>query len=245
MLVRGLMRCPIFKASNSDSDNCQAVYRLSSTAANDDNAKALDEEKETEWFDEYEPGFTKQFRSSQPTEEYVLDPDELEVKFEKVKRKEGPGPLAFILEMAMGRKELCKNRVFENQFTDGRYIDFACLQDPNRGIEVDTVLLKTVGLESLLKVMIDSYVLPSKLTLEMAIDKRTKLISQATIIQCNWVWLEKELLPEVAANLEEKLFGIHVIKDIGLDHPDSSVANRDAPSMASFLAGSSFRNDSS
>jgi hypothetical protein len=47
-LVRGLMRCPIFEASNSDSDNCQAVYRLSSTAANDDNAKMSDKEKATE-----------------------------------------------------------------------------------------------------------------------------------------------------------------------------------------------------
>jgi hypothetical protein len=137
--------------------------------------------------------------------------------------------------MAMEQKELRENRGFENQFTDGRYIDFACLQDPNQGIEVDAASLETIGRESLLKVMIDSYALPSNLTLERGIDKRTKLKSQATIIQCNSVWLEKELLPEVAANLEEKVFGIRVIKGIGLDHPDNSVANRDAPSMAYFL----------
>jgi hypothetical protein len=243
-LVRGMRGSPIFNASHSDSDNCKILVHLTSDAATDDgrknDTKPSKKQKTTtplitdDWFTDYTSGLTKPFQSVKPTAVYALDPHEIEAKYETVKKEERAS-LSFILEMAMERKQLREDRGYMGQFTNQEYINYACLQDPNRTIEVDISTLEVVGREGLLRVVVDSYTMPGNVSLKMASEQDMQLKPKAVIVECNWSWLQHELVPEVAANLEELIFGIRVIEGVGLDHPDTDVANRDVASMASFL----------
>jgi hypothetical protein len=238
-LVHALLKCPIFNASHSDGDNCKILVHLATNDSENDNNKKKKRkttlpEVTDEWFKSFDSGFTEKFQAKEPTAVYALDDKELEAKYETV-RKEEPASLSFIADMAMERKQLREDRGFIRQFTDQEYLDYACLQDPNRTMEVDVSSLHRWNREGLLKVMVDSYTLPDDVTLKMARDRRRTLKPIATLVECNWSWLKQELVPEVAANLEEQIFGIRVIEGVGLDHPDNDVANRDVASMVSFL----------
>jgi hypothetical protein len=88
---------------------------------------------------------------------------------------DGPAPLDFILEMASARKELRKTRDPEQTWSDQEYINFACLQDPNRFMEIDKQSLYVEDGETLVDMRVDTFLLPSSLTLEDVAEKKTKL----------------------------------------------------------------------
>jgi hypothetical protein len=122
---------------------------------------------------------------------------------------------------------------FDTKFSDQEFIDFACLQDPNRSIRVDPGSLVQIGREKLLTVFVDSYDLPRGVSLNSArTDKVFLTRDDNRSIRCSWDWLRREVVPEVASLLEEKIFGIPIVEGIGLDHVDSDVARRDIRTIA-------------
>jgi hypothetical protein len=54
------------------------------------------------------------------------------------------------------------------------------------------------------------------------------------VVGCNWGWLRRDVVPEVAIIPEEQITGLSVVDGIGLDQADPSVAQRDVQTMASF-----------
>jgi hypothetical protein len=119
-------------------------------------------------------------------------------------------------------------------FSDQDYINYACVQDPARKIRVDPKSLVKNGSEVLVKVHVSSYLLPETMTLESVQFNQKCLKRQPCVVQCNWGWLRRVVVPEVAIILEEQIIGLTVVDGIGLDHADPSVAQRDMQTMASF-----------
>jgi hypothetical protein len=126
------------------------------------------------------------------------------------------------------------------RFTGQEFIDYACLQDQRRTIQVDPGSIVQTGREKLLTVFVDSYVLPEGVSLHKAVDDKMFLDVAVNPIRCNWEWLRKEIVPEVLAVLEEKVFGLPIVEGVGLDHVDPDVARRDVDTMSSFHGKHSF-----
>ena len=122
----------------------------------------------------------------------------------------------------------------EDSWTDQQYIEFACLQDPNRHIDVDRLSFEIVNGEELVTVMVDSFLLPEGLDIEDVSDANTQLDQRYRTVQCSWKWLRLEVDAELALILDEAIFGIPVVDGVGLDSADPSVACRDVSTMASF-----------
>jgi hypothetical protein len=122
----------------------------------------------------------------------------------------------------------------DTKFTDQEFIDFACLQDPERSIQVDPYSLVQIGREKLLTVHVDSFNLGGGFTLNDARESNIYLTRCSNPIRCSWEWLRQEVVPEVASLLEERIFGLPIVEGIGLDHVDTDVARRDVDTMAAF-----------
>ena len=148
--------------------------------------------------------------------------------------REGPADLEFILEMALNRKEMREERDEYHLWTDQEYINFACMQDPNRTLEVDTYSSRFEYGERLLRLLIDSYKLPKDATIKSALKKKLRLKQHNAMQDCAWTWLQKEVIPEVLRLIQEAIFGTPIVEGIGLDSTDPSVACRDVASMVSF-----------
>ena len=136
------------------------------------------------------------------------------------------------------RKKKCKKQK-RRFWSDQDYIDYACLQDPNRTLALKPNSLRTVGREQLIVMVVPSYDLPPNVHIENAEHDHHRLESADHEVRCDWRWLKKEVVPEVAQVLEEALFGLPVVSGIGLNHPDSSVGRREVASLASFLGATS------
>lgn len=198
-----------------------------------------------EWFSTYEPvRFNKKFKAATETKQYSLAPEEVEAKYDARDKEQDPAPLGFILEMAVERKAFNGTwHIDDPEWNDQAFIDFACLQDPNRTVQVDTESLpEPIGAERLITVVVDSYKLPAGVTLECVADihNTPALTPVESTINCSWKWLKNEIEPEVALLIHEALFGISVVAGIGLDNPDASVGCRDMATMASFHGNKKF-----
>ena len=126
------------------------------------------------------------------------------------------------------------------RFTAQEYIDYACLQDQSRSMQVDPGSVVQTGREKLLTVFVDSYDLPKGVELHQAVKDKMFLEVSMNPIRCSWDWLCKELVPEVRSVLEEKVFGLPIVEGIGLDHVETDVARRDVGTMDSFHGKHSF-----
>jgi hypothetical protein len=136
--------------------------------------------------------------------------------------------------MAAARKELRSSRDPVQVWSDQDFVNFACLQDPNRLMEVDKPSFHTKDGENLVTMQVDSFLLPAGSTLEDAAKKITILTKQKQSIECNWTWLKSELVPELRVIVEEALFGLACVKGIGLDAHSGHVGHRDVSTMAVF-----------
>jgi hypothetical protein len=112
-------------------------------------------------------------------------------------------------------------------FSDQEFIDYACVQDPNRSLSVDLTSLTKNGREQLISVHFSSYLLPETATLESVHSDQKQLKSNICVVRCDWGWLHRVVEPEVASILEEQIMGLLVVHGIGLDHIDPCVAQRD------------------
>jgi hypothetical protein len=120
-------------------------------------------------------------------------------------------------------------------FTDQQYIDYACMQDRNRTLKVDPYFTGRFKNEKLIRVMVDSYFLPDSINISRAMREKKVLDSAENIVRCNWEWFRRQVVPEVAKQVEEQLYGIKVVTGVGLDSSDLNVSRRDVVSMVSFL----------
>jgi hypothetical protein len=189
------------------------------------------------WFKDYEPELQTKFKATKPSmPAYALDPDEMDAKYEVVpKHDDAPASCMDILEMALSRKKLREQMDgFLSPWTDQQLVDYACLEDPNRRCEVDPESLRYEGGETLLEVEVESYILPDRRTIQDAISIKSELEEHNVLIECNWAWLQKEVTPDVRRNIHEAVFGLSVVKGIGLDNTDETVAKRDVESMVAF-----------
>ena len=138
-------------------------------------------------------------------------------------------------KVSQKRKRLGNNKQsIHSIFSDQEFIDYACVQDPTRFLKVDPTSLVMNGSEKLLEVHVSSYLLPETMTLESVEFNQKRLKRSSSVVQCNWGWLQRVVVPEVAVILEEQIMGLSVVDGIGLDHADPSVAQRDVQTMVSF-----------
>jgi hypothetical protein len=199
-----------------------------------------------------------------PTEAYCLSNPEIQVKY-AAPQSSRQADLGFILEMAQERKVFRLKHdnaaiqpsittatsvvtrypkrsrtdnapTIPSKFSDQAYIDYACLQDPNRSLRAALGShRKTACGEVLVTVVVSGYLLPVSTSLETIIENTIELAVADRTVECNWYWLAGELVPELAQILKEAIFGTSVLEGIGRDDPSPWVATRDAASMASFL----------
>jgi hypothetical protein len=131
-------------------------------------------------------------------------------------------------------KNTNKTRRLHSIFSDQELIDYACVQDPSRGLSVDPTSLTKNGREQLISVHVSRYLLPETATLESVHSDQKRLKSITCAVRCDWGWLRRVVEPEVASIPEEQIMGLPVVHGIGLDHIDPCVAQQDVKTMASF-----------
>jgi hypothetical protein len=253
VLANGRADCLIFKACHDDQPNCVAMYLNF-----DYHAPCVP----ADWFHSFASTIDAKFReTTTPTDVYVLSSEEITAKYASRSGSldRDPADLSFILDMAIARKDFrvvqeglpsvpasttrprkakaqrLPTHTEAQKWTNQDYLNFACIQDPNRTLDVDESSLRVSGSEQLLTVMVDGYILPDGVTLEEVRNEDATVTRARVSTECSWSWLQRELIPEVSRILDERLFGIPVVEGIGLNHPDPSVGKKDIASMASFL----------
>ena len=214
--------------------------------------------------DEVDPAFKATDERGPSVPPYCLSNQELQLKY-AARKGSGSADLDFILEMALERKlfrmkhdnaatqaaimttPTVVNRypkrsrtqpapMVPSKFSDQAYMDYACLQDPNRSLRAELGSHRhTACGEELVTVVVSGYLLPESTSLQSIIANTNELEVQDRTVECNWSWLSSELVPEVTQILQEAIFGTWVLEGIGRDDPSPWVATRDAASMASFL----------
>jgi hypothetical protein len=244
VMAHSMVEMKVFSIPHNDTDNCKAMYREATVTVvvnpkhrKAKRFKAPPAPADDYWYEKYTPGdITKGYiaPNAPSTKDYSLSAHEIKAKYASIGREAGPAPPSFIVEMAAARKELRQSRDPVLLWTDQDFINFACLQDPNRLMEVDKQSLLMKDGENLVRMRVDSFLLPRGFVLEDVALDISKLKKSSQTIKCNWNWLKSELIPELRTIVEEALFGLGCITGIGLDAHSSHVGHRDVSTMAVF-----------
>ena len=217
----------VFTDSDDDSLNIACMYTQ---------FRVVDVDPDN-WYKAYKPDLEAAFiaRVYPSVSAYALTNEDISAKYRRQTDTIPPKDLWHIMQSALSRKEfrikhdnaavsasraLWRSatkrsrtsefipQVQDAKWTDQQYVDFACVQDENRTINVDTGNVCSVGREQLVQVSVSSFLLPPDTSIEAVIDAETRNLPRfCAVVECNWAWLRQQAVEDVSTVMEDGLFG--------------------------------------